>query len=200
MVELARGGDRPAHDRLTLGYWWLARTIARPFATASVPSDEFAVQALIGTPNGKDKITNGLAYAIKKYKRNEKRGFRNHAAEAMRWAIQEFLRQNPTRKSLSEERYKDDVSGRPITWLESVVDETPDYVAEVKWRLGLAILDSLEPIAKRIFIARHCFEDKRPTLHQLARQFDCSHEGVRRILLKAESFVRQRCEKSRVEN
>jgi hypothetical protein len=60
-------------------------------------------------PNGKDKITNGLAYAIKKYKRkHEKRGS-GTTLQAMRCNLQEFLRQNPTRRSLSEERYKDDV-------------------------------------------------------------------------------------------
>jgi len=157
-------------------------------------------QALIGTPNDKGTITNGLPRAIKKYNRNERRSFKNYAAEAMRWAMQEFLRQNPTHKSLNDERYKDD-DGRPITWLESVVDV--DDGAETNERRLASIMNAvsgLDPVVQNIFLARHRFADKRPTLHQLGLRFDRSHEGIRRALLKAEDFVRRGCEKWADEN
>jgi RNA polymerase sigma factor (sigma-70 family) len=202
LVELARSGNKPAQDRLMLGFWRFARTIAKPFAVA-FSIDELATQALLGTrsKNG-DPPTNGLLYAVANFDANAGRSFKNCAAEAMRWAIQEFLRQNPTHNSLSADRYNDD-DGRPITWLDSVIDVGPDPNAEANDRRLesiMAAVGGLDPQAQKIFLARHSFADQRPTLQELGEQFGCSHETIRRILKGAEAEVREKCEKSRPEN
>ena len=177
LVELARSGNKPAQDRLILGFWRFAQTIAKPFA-ATFSRDELAIQALIGTPskNG-GPPTNGLLYAVANFDANAGRSFKNCAAEAMRWAIQEFLRQNPTHRSLSDDRYNDD-DGRPITWLDSVIDVGPDPNAEANDLRLESIMDvvgGLDPRAQKIFLARHSFADQRPTLQELGEQFGCSH-------------------------
>jgi RNA polymerase sigma factor (sigma-70 family) len=192
LVIAAKRGSKIARDRLILAYRPAMARIAGQYATFYIPVEELIAVAIVGTPSGNGKITNGLLYAIEAFDPSNGGTFSNFVLAPIFWAISKYAIRQRQHEHLSLNATIGVEDEEGLTWQDQATEDVFGTGSgddeETHSALDAAIVKADLGIRDRAVLEEH-LAGKSP--EELAAEFRVTPQRIARIIEQVTAKVRR---------